>query len=225
MTKQITQGLGGVTLAVIVAAAALLLFASSAFAAGTVSGDTQTVAAGGAATVTITGAAASGSGIGNWTIDVTVDAAKLGVATCLPVNPAGDCNVLTGNVVRFSGSAGSDTGLVGSQTFGTISVTATSGLAAGDCSTLTMAITKFQDGVGADLAPTITNGKVCVAAAATNSPSPTASPTATVKALPATGGPTGDSSSISLSLLLGAAGLIVVAGGAWTVARARREEN
>jgi hypothetical protein len=222
MTKQITQGLGGVTLAVIVAAAALLLFASSAFAAGTLSGDTQTVAPGGAAHVTITGAAASGSGIGNWTVDVTVDAAKLGVAACTPVNPAGDCNVLTGNVVRFSGAAGSDTGLVGTQTFGTVDVTATSALAAGDCSTLTMTITKFQDGAGADLNPTITNGKVCVEAATA---APTASPVVTPKVVPAGGGPLGDSSSNSLSWLLGAAGLIVVAGGAWTLARARREEN
>jgi hypothetical protein len=230
MTKQITQGLGGVTLAVIVAVAALMLFASSAFAAGTLSGDTQTIAAGGTAHVTITGAAASGSGIGNWTVDVTVDAAKLGTAACSPVNPAGDCNVLTGNVVRFSGAAGSDTGLAGAQTFGTVDVTATAALAAGQCSTLTMTISKFQDGAGADLNPTITNGQVCIAAAATNSPTPSASPVVTPKAnpvvLPPGGGPLGDSSSNSLSwLLLGAAGLIVIAGGAWTVARARREEN
>lgn len=224
MTKQITQSLGGITLVVIVAAAALLLFASSAFAAGTLGGDTTTVAAGGAATVTITGQATSGTnGIGNWTVDITVDSAKLGTAACgATVNPAGDCNVISGNVVRLFGATTSDTGLTGSQVLGTINVTAQSALAAGTCSDLTMTITKFQDGAGADLSPTITNGKVCVAAAATASP--TAAPTATAAPpLPKTGGNPGDSSSMLLTWLLVAAGLVVVSGGAWAVSRARRE--
>lgn len=219
MTKQITQGLGGITLAVIVAAAALLLFATSAFAAGTLGGDTQTVAAGGTAHVTISGAAAAGSGIGNWTIDVTVDAAKLGTAACTPINQAGDCNVLSGNVVRFSGAAGSEAGLTGTQTFGTVDVTATAALTAGNCSDLTIAFSKFQDGAGADLGPTVTNGKVCIEAAATNSPTPVV----TAKVVPSTGGPPSDSS-FQLGWLAAAAGaLIVVAAGAWTFARARED--
>jgi hypothetical protein len=222
MTKHTTLGLGTVTLGVIVALAALLLFASTALAAGSISGSTQNIAAGGTATVTIT--ETSPTGLGNWLIDAAVDAGKLGVPTCTNVIAGGTCNVVSGNVVRFAGADGSATGITGTQTVGTITVTATAALTTG-CSDIALTITAFEDGTGTAIAsPTVTNGQVCIAVV-TNSPSPSASPVVTAKTVPATGGPAGDSSSISLSLLLGAAGLIVVAGGAWTVARARREEN
>jgi len=229
MTKQTTLGLGTVTLGVIVALAALLLFASTALAAGSISGDTQNIAVGGTATVTIT--ETSPTGVGNWQIDATVDAGKLGTPTCTNViGGASGCSIVTGNVVRFAGFEGSATGITGTQTVGTITVTGVATFTTG-CSDIPLTITAFQDGTGTDIpSPTVTAGKVCIAAA-TATPAPTASPTAaasataTAKALPATGGPAGDSSGISLSLLLGAAGLVIVAGGAWTVARARREEN
>lgn len=228
MTKQTTLGLGTVTLGVIVALAALLLFASTALAAGTISGSTQNIAAGGTATVTIT--ETSPTGLGNWLIDAAVDAGDLGVPTCTNVIPGGTCNIVSGNVVRFAGADGTATGITGTQTVGTITVTATAALTTG-CSDIPLTITAFEDGTGTAIAsPTVTAGRVCIAEA-TAIPSSTvvastaASPTATVKALPATGGPAGESSSTSLSLLLGAAGLAIVAGGAWTVARARREEN
>jgi hypothetical protein len=230
MTKQATLGLGTVTLGVIVALAAVLLFASAAFAAGSISGSTQTIAAGGAATVTISETPVAG--LGNWQIDAAVPAATLGVPTCVNIIAGGGCNIVSGNIVRFAGADGSNTGLTGTQTIGTISVTATAALTTG-CAPIVLTATHFQDQLGADIAsPTITNGQVCIAVA-TNSPSPTASasasasasPTATAATLPTTGGPLGNSSSISLSWLLGAAGLFVIAGGAWTLARARREEN
>lgn len=222
MTKQITQGLGGITLAVMVAAAGLLLFASTALAAGTVSGDTQTVAAGGAATVNIKGNAGAPNGIGSVTINVTVDGTKLGVPTC--VGAANFvCNVVSGNVVRFTGGTGTTTGLTGDVAIGTISVTAGSGLAAGTCSDLVVVAAEFNDQNGAPLGPTAANGKVCVAAAATTA-APTAAPT-TAAALPVTGGPIDGNSTGSsmLTWLLVAAGLVVVSGGAWAVSRARRE--
>ena len=229
MTKQATLGLGTVTVGVIAALAALLLFASAAFAAGTISGSTDTIAAGGAATVTIT--ETSPTGLGNWQFDAAVPAATLGVPTCVNVIAGGACSIVAGNVVRFAGADGSATGITGTQTVGTIAVTATTALTTG-CANIVITATHFEDGTGTVIAsPTITNGQVCIAAA-TNSPSPsptpgaaTASASPTAKALPASGGPLGDSSSISLGWLLGAAGLIVVAGGAWTLARARREEN
>lgn len=222
MTKQITQGLGGITLVVIVAVAGLLLFASAAMAAGTVSGDTATVASGAAATVTIKGSAGAGHGIGSVIINVTVDGTKLGVPTC--AGGAGfECAIVSGNVVRFTGGSGSATGLTGDVTIGTIGVTAGTGLTAGTCSDLTVAAAEFNDEAGAPLGPSATNGKVCVAAAATA----TAVPSATAAVLPSTGGmPTvGDSTSVSsmLTWLLVAAGLVVVSGGAWAVSRARRE--
>jgi hypothetical protein len=228
MTKQATLGLGTVTLGVIVALAALLLFASAAFAAGTISGSTETIAAGGAATVTIS--ETSPTGLGNWQLDAAVPAATLGVPTCVNVIAGGACSIVAGNTVRFAGADGSATGITGPQTVGTIAVTATTSLTTG-CANIVITATHFEDGTGTPIAsPTITNGQVCIAAA-TNSPSPspsasvTASASPTAKALPASGGPPGDSSSISLAWLLGAAGLMVVAGGAWTLARARREEN
>jgi hypothetical protein len=222
MTKQITQGLGGITLVVIVAVAALLLFASTALAAGSVSGDTATVAAGGAATVTIKGTAGTGHGIGNWTVDVAVDAGKLGVPTCTSVASGGACNVISGNVVRFAGADGSASGLTGDVTIGTIAVTAGASLTAGTCSDLTITVSAFDDEGGNALSPTATNGKVCVAApTASPSPAPATSPVPT--AFPNTGGTPGDSSISTLTWLLVAAGLIVVSGGAWALSRARRE--
>lgn len=220
MTKQITQGLGGITLVVIAAAAALLLFASTALAAGSVTGSSETVAAGGTATVEIVATAGSGHGIGSWTIDVAVPAADLGTATCANQASGGDCNVLSGNVVRFAGAVGSATGLTGDVAIGTITVTAGSSLAAGECATLTITASEFNDEAGAALGPSVTNGQVCVQAAATSAAPTSAVPTQ----LPATGGPTGDSTSVStLTLLLAAAGLIVVSAGAWALSRARRE--
>jgi hypothetical protein len=229
MTKQATLGLGTVTLGVIVALAAVLLFASAAFAAGSISGSTATIAPGGAATVTITETPVSG--LGNWQIDAAVPAATLGVPTCVNVIAGGGCSVVSGNVVRFAGADGTATGLTGTQTVGTISVTATAALTTG-CANIVLTATHFEDALGATpvSSTAITNGQVCIAVV-TSSPSAspttavTASPSPTPATLPITGGPLGDSSSMSLGWLLGAAGLIVVAGGAWTLARARREEN
>src|SRR5450759_2887660 len=173
MTKQATLGLSTITLGVIVALAAVLLFASAAFAAGSISGSTQTIAVGGAATVTITETPVTG--LGNWQIDAAVPAATLGVPTCVNVIAGGGCNVVSGNIVRFAGADGSATGLTGTHTVGTISVTATAALTTG-CANIVLTATHFEDGTGTAIAnPTITNGQVCIAAV-TNSPSP--SPTA-----------------------------------------------
>ncbi len=67
-----------------------------------------------------------------------------------------------------------------------------------------------QDGV-AIVSPTIVDGEICVAAAATDSPTPIPA----AEALPQTGGASGASSANSMAWwLLAAAGLSVVAGGA-----------
>lgn len=221
MTKQTTLGLGTITLGVIVALAALLLFASTALAAGSISGSTENIAAGGTATVTFT--ETSPTGVGNWQIDVAVDAAKLGLPTCVnTIGGASGCNVITGNVVRFAGFEGSATGLTGTQTFGTITVTATAALTSG-CSDLAITVGAFEDGTGTAIAsPTVTNGKVCIAAA-TGSPTASATPVVTAAAPPKTGGQPADSS-FQLGWLAAAAGLLIVVGaGAWTLARARED--
>jgi hypothetical protein len=230
MTKQMKLGLGATTAGVLVALASLLVLTGIVFAVTGASAAVSqpTADATGNATATLTMTAPTGSAVGNWAFDVGYTAADyVGAPTC--TTSQGDCAVNpTGSpgVVRFGGFA---SGLSGTTTVGTI-VFKTNLTTAGACSNLTLAIaaasgSKFQDATATDFdSPTFTAGKVCVAAV-TNSPSPSASPVVTAKTVPATGGPAGDSSSISLSLLLGAAGLVVVAGGAWTVARARREEN
>jgi hypothetical protein len=220
MTKLITQGLGGVTIAVIAAAAALLLLASTAMAAGTVTGSTATVAAGAAAEVTITGNAGTGHGIGSYTVDVALaSTVTLDGTTACTSHAAGDCNKIDATHVRFAGSTGSATGLTGDVVLGSVKLSSNT-LTAGTCADITITVSEFNDETGAALGPSATNGKVCVAAA-TASPAPT-----TAAVLPSTGGPIDSNptnASSMLTWLLVAAGLVVVSGGAWAVSRARRE--
>ncbi len=225
MTRQMKLGLGATTVGVLTALASLLVLTGMVFAVTGASAaiSAPTADADGNATATLTMTAPSGSAVGNWAFDVGYTPEDYdGTPTCTASQ--GDCTVNptgTSGVVRFGGFA---SGLTGTTTVGQIAFK-TSLTDAGACSDLTLAIaaaagSAFQDGNATDFdAPTFTGGKVCVAEAAT------ASPTATPKSVPATGGPAGDSSSSTLGLLLGATGLIVIAGGAWTVARARREEN
>jgi hypothetical protein len=246
LIKRTKLGLGATTAGVLVALAALLVLAGTALAAAGPTGasaalTSPTAAADGSATVTLTMTAPSGSAVGNWAFDVGYTAADYtGAPTC--TGSVGDCNVNPGGsagIVRF---AGFGSALTGTTTVGQI-VFKTS-LTNGACSNLTLAIaaaagSTFQDSPnGNDFTnPAFTVGKVCAVPAVTNSPSPSpssaasstaspkASPTVTPASVPNSGGPLGSSSSISLAWLLGAAGLFVVAGGAWTLARARREEN
>lgn len=219
MTRQLTRGLGGVTIAVLAVVAGLLLLSSTALATGTVTGESKTVAAGTQTTVAITGNAGTG-GIGSVIIDVSVDGTKLGTPTC---QAAANfvCNVLGTGVARFTGGTGDPAGLTGNVSIGTITVTPTAALTAGQCTPVTVVASEFNDGAGAPLNPTASNGQVCIQAAAT-----TAAPT-TAAALPSTGGSPVDgnptSASGMLTWLLVAAGLVVVSGGAWAVSRARRE--
>jgi len=67
---------------------------------------------------------------------------------------------------------------------------------------------------------TPTDGMITIVAA---TPAPTAAPTPTPAAAPETGGPPGASGADSMAWLLAATGLAVVAGGAWVLARAGRE--
>ena len=237
MTRQMKLGLGATTAGVLVALASLLVLTGMVFAvSGASAALTQATAdADGNATVTLTMTAPSGSAVGNWAFDVGYTQADYdgNAPTC--TNSQGSCTVNPAGVpgiVRFAGFA---SGLTGTTTVGQVVFKTT--LTNGACSNLTLALaaaagSTFQDASGTDFtSPTFTAGKVCAeatptpSASATAVASVTAAPTATAKALPASGGPLGDSSSSSLAWLLGAAGLIVVAGGAWTLARARREEN
>jgi hypothetical protein len=233
MMKQATLGAGTIAIGAIAALAALILFASAAFAAGSVSVDSGEAAAGGSVTVAVNATAGSGAGIGNYTIEVswdTTSAAVVGNPTCTS-NPAGSCQVAPGGesgVVRFAGATGDPAGLTGDVEIGTLTFTV--GATAGDCADLTVNVDRMDDGDGNPLGPSASGGEVCVAQPATDTPTPepgtaTATPTATATvtpgSVPSTGGNPGDSTS-NMVWLLAAAGLAIVAGGAWAVARARR---
>lgn len=227
MTKHTTLGLGA-TAGIIAALATLVVFVGSALAAGTASLDQPTAAADGTAVVTLKMAAPTGSGVGNWAFDVGFDAGKYSAdPTCAATN--GDCTVKpagAAGIVRFAGFAGG-AGLTGDVEVGkiTFKTTITTG-----CSDLTLAIaaapgSSFEDATGtAFVGPTFTAGKVCAPASVTTAAATTAAAAATTAAaLPKTGGPSSDSS-FQLGWLAAAAGLmIVVAAGAWTLARARED--
>jgi hypothetical protein len=224
-------GLSATTAGVLVALASLLVLTGMVLAVSGASAalSTGTADSTGAATVNLSMTAPSGSGVGNWAFDVGYTAADYtGAPTC--TTSQGDCTVNPAGapgIVRFAGFA---SGLTGTTAVGSINFVTnkTSG-----CSNLTLAIaaaagSAFQDANGADFdAPTFTAGSVCAAATAAPTAAPTtagasASPTKTPAALPQTGGPAGDSS-FQLGWLLAIAGLVVVAGGAWTLAR--REDS
>jgi len=229
MTKQSTLGLGMVTAGIAVALAAFLLVATQAFAAGTVSASATEATVGGTSTVTVTANAGQGSGIGNWTIDLTFEPLDYtGNPTCTS-NAAGSLTVNPGGasgIVRFGGATGEPTGLTGDVVIGTCTFTPSG--AAGDCSDVGITVGRLDDQDGDPLGPTATGDEVCVAAAVTASPSPTPGPSGTPTPVqpskaPNTGGNPSDGSVSTATLLLGLSGLMIVAAGAWTLSRARRE--
>ena len=231
MTKQSTLGLSMVTAGIAVAMAAFLLFSSSAFAAGSVSASATEAAAGGTSTVTVNATAGAGAGIGNWTIDLTFDPlAYTGNPTCssnpsgsLTVNPGG-----TSGIVRFGGATGDPAGLTGDVVIGTCTFTPSGD--AGDCSDVGITVGRMDDANGNPLGPSASGDEVCIAAAVvvtspavTTAPAVSPTPTKAQPAAPAnTGGPL-DSGTSSMTWLLAISGMAIVAAGAWTLSRARRE--
>lgn len=182
-----------------------------------------TVAPGASVTVDVT---ATADGMGSYGLNISYDSTLVSVSACTSTN--GVCNKDFGaSTIRMNGSNLS--GITGTGVvLGTITFVAgnTEGVA-----DVTFDTADVSDTTGAALTVTPTDGTITIAAAtATPTLAPTASPTAapsatpTPKSLPSTGGPAGDSTSSSLTLLLAAAGLVVVAGSAWAVARVRRED-
>jgi hypothetical protein len=212
---------------------ALLLVSSAAANPATVvlTADPSSIAPGGTTTVHVTVNPASGELVGHVTANLTYDETQLTATACTPV---ATCNTAPPAPHTVAVAVTSASGLSGDQA--TFTFTAKAGFTGS--STVTGTVPDCETILTAALTCPVTPVTITVAVAtASPTPSPTASgsasgsatataaPTATVKTLPTTGGPLGDSSSISLAWLLGAAGLFVVAGGAWTLARARREEN
>ncbi len=225
MLKNISLGLGTGTISVAVALIALLVVAGTAFAAGDITvGSDEVANTGDNASVDVSAAAPDGSGIGNWEFEITYSVADLGTPVCTPIE--GGCEVNPGGtpgIIRVAGATGIVAGLEGTVLLARI--TADAGVDAGECSDLTISsVTSFQDGDGEDFdSPALGAGQICVKAEAEETDAPTDAPTATPASVPQTGGAPGASSANSMAWLLAAAGLTVVAGGAWVLARAGRE--
>lgn len=224
MTKQNTLGVGMVTAGIAVALAAFLLFASQAFAAGSVSvTDGTAPAGGGQVSVAIQGDAGSAE-IGSYNVEVAFDPTDFTANPTFSSNAAGDCSFPSSGVIRCAGAAGT-AGVQGDLATLTFTTTA----AFTGCTDLAVTVNDFNDSVdGNPLNPSTDNGQICVAvattaAATTAAASPTATTVQPSKA-PATGQNLGSDNGVSTATwLLGLSGLMIVAAGAWTLSRARRE--
>ncbi|MEX2390973.1 MAG: cohesin domain-containing protein [Dehalococcoidia bacterium] len=210
-------------------AAALLATVFALSVIGTASADVDDVTVGSATVapngqVTISVTAGNASDIGAFRTDVQYDGTLVSVDSCTA--PFGICSVdtIAADTVRINGSSAG--GISGNPAIlGTITFTAgsTLGVADLDVDPETYLLT---DTVGDDIDVGATGGAITIAEptpSPTPAPSATAGPTATPKTLPATGGLPGDDTSSTMVWLLAATGLVVLAGGAWATARARRE--
>jgi hypothetical protein len=167
---------------------------------------------------------ASGSAIGAFGVNIKYDTTLVTPTSC--TSPKGACNVtFASDTVRINGAdnsgiSGTDV-VLGTITFHAGSTTGTANL--------TPTITTLTDTDLNALTVTPSGGQIVIAAetatpsAAPTSPAASASATNTPASLPQTGG-SPDSGS-SLMWLLAAAGLVVVAAGAWTVSRARKTNS
>ncbi len=197
-----------------VAALAFLGIAQAASASDVTVGS-ATVEPGDTVTIEVTATVAN---VGSFGINIEFDGTLVTVQADCGAN-FGSCNSEFGiNTVRLNGAQGGsgisgDDVVLGSFTFVAGS---TEGTAA-----LTITSAEVSDEVGDTLTFTAENDGAITIVTATATP--TTAPTATPGAVPATGGAPGTSSANSMAWLLAAAGLTIVAGGAWVLARAGRE--
>ena len=205
--KNVRLGLAGILAAALVAVGAFLVVSQvSAAASGTLSISSPAIAAGGSGTADLR-SNVTAPGLGAWTVDITYDPAKLTVGACTPAQ-GGVCNPnFAANMVRITGASAN--GLIGDTSLGTIAFTnnQAAGTACGAVP-LTLTTNVFADATIGDpqsFTPTITNGSVTCAVAAT--PLPTLGPTG--QGYTGTGG---ESSFGWLILGLGGAGLAALAG-------------
>ncbi len=215
MTNVVSKGLlAAIAASALALVAAFLLVSSASAASATVSAsaDPASIEPGGSTTVTISVTPEGSETVGGVVYNVTYDEAELTATGC---TPAATCNTAfaAGKVGVSLFNAGGLSGDVGTVTFDAVDgFTGTADVGVeivgdDDCS----------DTLGATIVCTTTGTSITVGAA------PTAAPTATPADLPDTGGTPGASSTSYLAWLLAATGMAVVAGGAWALASARRE--
>ena len=179
-----------------------------------------TVAPGGTVTINVTGTVDS---LGAYRVDVQYDSTLVTATECTSAHGVCSIDVQADNTVRLNGSI-SPPGLSGDDAvLGTITFLAGSTEGEADLTVDTTTLVVADD-EGNDLSVTPTNGSITIATpTATPVPSVTAAPTATPGTLPQTGGAPADNGISTMIWLLAATGLVVVAGGAWALARAGRE--
>jgi hypothetical protein len=230
MQTKLTNIVTGQGLAAAIAAAALavmiawLTVAGGAFAqsGGSISVDpaSQDVAPDGSASVDIV-AVSPEDNLGAWDIDVSYDDSVLNFDGCT-TDVSTSCEGSQGTV-RIAGVALSLAGIEGTNVLGTLNFTAIGDV--GDSSDISISVTEWADGPANPVTPSLNDGSITIAEP-TEAPTdaPTDAPTATAGSLPDTGGDLGTGSDANtLAWVLAASGLMIVAGGAWAVARARRE--
>jgi len=196
-----------------VAALAIVGVARAGSASDLVLGS-ATVAPGESVTVELT---ATVENMGSFSFDFEFDATELEVTAC--TSGFGVCTMGLVSQIHMNGATSDpQNGTTGDVVLGTITFKAL-GADGTTVDVTSDATTQFiSDEVGDLLTISTPAGVITIAA-----PVATASPTATPAAVPQTGGAPGTSSANSMAWLLAAAGLVVVAGGAWAVTRVSRE--
>ncbi|HEY5625405.1 MAG TPA: hypothetical protein VIT93_02840, partial [Dehalococcoidia bacterium] len=160
---------------------------------------------------------ATADDLGAYRVDVQYDSTLVTAKECKSTYGQCSIDVIGANTVRINGVDATLTGWTGDLVLGSITFDAgtTEGTAALTVDASTLVVSSVDEET---LSVTPANGSIKIEAAAA-----TDAPTATPGDLPDTGGSAGTTSTSSLAWLLAAAGLAVVAGGAWVLARAGRE--
>ncbi len=212
LNTAMSRGWTAAAAAAILATVAALAFLGIARAASVsdLTVGSATVAPAGTVWISVT---ATVDGLGAYGVNVEYDSTLVTATECTSNHGVCSIDVVATDTVRINGS--NLAGITGDDVvLGTITFLAgsTEGTAA-----LTADVDTLSDIEGTTLTVTPTDGAITIAVPATASPTPTPA------AVPATGGAPGTSSANSMAWLLAAAGLAVVAGGAWVLSRAGRE--
>ena len=223
LNTAMTRGWTAAAAAAILATVAALAFLGSASAQSVsdLTVGSATVEPGGTVTISVT---ATVDELGSYRVDVGYDSTLVTATECTSADGVCSIDVVASDTVRINGS--NLAGITGDDVqLGTITFLSNGpeGVAALTVDTSSLVL---SDTVGDTLTVTPTDGAITIATATpapSDEPTATPAPPAAPAAVPQTGGAPGASSANSMAWLLAAAGLTVVAGGAWVLARAGRE--
>ena len=213
-----SRGWSAAAAAAILATIAALAFLGIARAAGVsnLTLSSATVAPGESVTIELT---ATADGVVSYNFDFAYDPAQLEATDC--TSGFGICTLDNVSQIHMSGAKlAAGAGINGDVTLGTITFKAVGAEATAVNVTSNAFTQRVTDFLGDEFSGTTIPAGVITITAPT---APVDALTADPIAVPATGGAPGTSSANSMAWLLAAAGLTIVAGGAWVLARAGRE--